>query len=218
MDSKIKNEPEKPESPAPASKKSKLSRFLRAAELAFAATGFIALLLVATPVTNWLFDGLDRQTPLARSKYIICLGGDSARIIESARLLSEGYGDYLIVSNHGPFSKYMRELAIEWGADPGRILVDDQSKKTRHHAPSIARNLDVNPTEDSCIIVTSFTHMARSKACFEKAGFRHVIMREPRWERSSRPAERTWKWRFKVLPDVIYEYAALAEYFIRGDI
>lgn len=191
---------------------------LRVAELAFAATGFMALLLVATPVTNWMFDALDRQTPLARSRYIVCLGGDSARIIESARLLSEGYGDYLIVSNHGPFSNYMRELAIEWGADPNRILVDDQSVKTRHHAASIARNLKVNPAEDTFIIVTSFTHMARSKACFEKVGYKHLIMREPRWERSSRPADRTWKWRFKVLPDVIYEYAAIAEYFIRGDI
>lgn len=197
---------------------SKLSRFLRIAEILFAATGFVSLLLVATPVTNWLFDALDRQSPLAHAKYIVCLGGDAARVIESVRLLNEGYGDYLIVSNQGIYAKAMRDMALEWGAEADKILIDDHSWKTRDHAGSISRNLGVDPARDSCIIVTSFTHMARSRACFVKAGYRNIIMREPRWERASRPADRTWKWRFKVLPDVVYEYAAWVEYFVRGDV
>jgi uncharacterized SAM-binding protein YcdF (DUF218 family) len=202
----------------PKRKRSWISRIARGGELFFAWSGFIALLLVATPLTNWLFDVLACESKLTPAKYIICPGGDAARIIESARLLSEGYGEYLIVSNHGPFTKAMRDLAVEWGADPARILMDNDSVKTRHHARSIIEHLGVDPARDSCIVVTSYTHMARCKACFEKAGFKHLMMREPRWERSTRPIERNWKWRFKALPELIYEYAAWGEYWVRGEV
>ncbi len=194
----------------------RLKRLLRWFEHGAAVVGLLALLLVVTPLTERLYDALDRQSPLAHADYIICLGGESARIIEAARLLSEGFADRLIVSNHGIFAKAMRQTAIEWGADPQRILVDDRSFKTSDHPRAILEGLGVDPVNDQFIIVTSFTHLARSKACFEKAGYRHLIMREPRWERQARTTDRDWKWRFRVLPDLIYEIAAWAEYAVRG--
>lgn len=194
----------------------RVRRSLRWAEHLLAAAAFVAILLIATPLTNWLFDALGRVDRLGKADYIVCLGGDSARVIESARLLAEGYAPRLIVSNYGHFSDWMRDLAIEWGADPARILVDRASRKTRDHPGSIARNLGVNPESDRIILVTSYTHLGRARACFEKAGYRHILSREPRWERAARNRERDWKWRFRKLPDVLYEYAAWAEYLLRG--
>lgn len=193
-------------------------RSLRLLEFCLALFGLTILLLVATPLTNNLYTALNVEQPPVKSKYIVCLGGDSSRIIEAARLLQEGYGDYLIVTNHGPFAESMRQMAVQWGADPARVLVDDHSWKTRDHAPSIANRLGVDPANDSFIIVTSYAHMARSKACFEKAGYRHVIMRQPRWEREHAYPRKDWKWRIRVLPNLIYEYAAWVEYTLRGDV
>ncbi len=183
----------------------------------FLASGTIlAILLIATPLTNRLFDALGGESPLEKADYIVCLGGDSSRVVEAARLLSEGYAPQLIVSNHGPFAAYMRDLAVEWGADPAKVLVDDGAIKTRDHPHSIVRNIGLNPEQDRIILVTSYTHLGRSRACFEKAGYRHLILREPRWEKAARARDRDWKWRFRKLPDVIYEYAAWVEYYIRG--
>jgi uncharacterized SAM-binding protein YcdF (DUF218 family) len=171
--------------------------------------------LVFTPATQWLYDALDRQTPLAKAKYIVCLGGDPARVIEGCRLLSEGYGEKLILSNHDEFADQMLVLARDWGAPVDRILVDRKSWVTLDHPASI-RELGVNPVADACIIVTSYTHLARSQACFTRAGYRHLIMREPRWERQFRPRGGGWKHRFRILPGVLYEYAAWVEYYLRG--
>lgn len=182
--------------------------------LALASLGVI--LLIVTPLTTVLFDALGSEDPLEQADYIVCLGGDNARIIESTRLLKEGYAGKLIVTSHGTHAAEMRDLAIEWGADPSAIVVDSNAVKTRNHPTSIKENLGVNPETARLILVTNFTHLGRSRACFEKAGYRHLIMREPRWERTGRPKVRDWKWRFRVLPDVIYEYTAWLEYWIRG--
>ena len=190
-------------------------RWLRGMEHALAAIGGLLLLMVFTPATQWLHDALDRQTPLAKSKYIICLGGDPARVIEACRLLNEGYGETLILSNHDEYTDRMRDLALDWGAPADRILLDHRSQKTYDHAPALRDHLHVDPANDACIIVTSYTHLARSKACFEKAGYRHLVMREPRWERQFRSAG-GWKYRFRIFPSVVYEYTAWLEYYVRG--
>ncbi len=190
-------------------------RTLRWVEHGLALVGGLLLLMVCTPLTQWLYDALDRETPLAKAKYIICLGGDPARVIESCRLLSEGYGEKLILSNHDQYTDKMRDLALEWGAPADRILMDRRSSTTLDHPGAIRDGLGIDPQNDSCIIVTSYAHLARSKACFEKAGYRHLILREPRWERQFRSAG-GWKYRFRILPYVAYEYAAWVEYYCRG--
>jgi len=175
------------------------------------------LLFVLTPLTGWLFDAMDSQDELAKAEYIICLGGDPQRVLEAARLLEEGYAPRLIVSNHGSAAYMMRNLAIEWGAAPDRIIVDDQARTTRDHPLSASRAAGIDPQRDVCIIVTSYLHMARSRACFRKAGYRRLIMREPRWERRFRdPDGLNFNGRFKKLPQLVYEGAAWVEYWLRG--
>lgn len=206
--------PQRPvEAPPPRRRRS----LIRGLEHLFAAMALLVVVLIATPATRVLFDALGSEDPLEKADYIVCLGGDAARVIESARLLSDGYAPRLIVSNHGEYAAQMRDMAVEWGADPERVLVDDRAYKTRDHPYTIAKSLGVSAADNRFIIVTSATHLNRSRACFEKAGYRHLILREPRWERDARSrSSRDWKWRFRKLPDVVYECAAWVEYYIRG--
>jgi uncharacterized SAM-binding protein YcdF (DUF218 family) len=194
-----------------------LRRTLRWAEHLLAALSALLLLAFASPVPQWLHDSLDRQSELRPARYIICLGGAPSRVIEAARLLQEGYAPQLIVSNNQLAAPMMRDLAIDWGAPPGCILMDSHSYRTLDHPASIQRHCGVDPAQDVCIIVTSYMHMARSKACFEKAGYKHIIMREPRWERRFRPPPGI-KNNFWLIPELIYEGSALAEYWLRGAI
>ncbi|MFH1417416.1 MAG: YdcF family protein [Planctomycetota bacterium] len=176
--------------------------------------GFVVLLV--SPIPWWLYEPLDRQGELRpAARYVICLGGGPARVIEGARLLQEGYAEKLIVSNNGVAVAMMRDLAIDWGAPADRILVDTGSHRTLDHPGSIRRQCGVNPAEDLCIIVTSYSHMARSLACFQKAGYRHIIMREPRWERQFRSWE-GWKTNCRIVPELVYEYGGFVEYWLRG--
>jgi len=190
---------------------------LRWIEHVLAATMIGVVLAVATPVTNWVYDAMDCQDQIAPARYIICLGGNPSRVIEATRLLREGYADKLIVTNHDRASQRMRNLAIDWGAPADSVLVDSQSYKTLDHPDAIRRAVGLDPAKDVCIIVTSYTHMARSRACFERAGYRHILMREPRWERQFRTAQGlSWKGRFLILPNLVYEGAAWVEYWVRG--
>lgn len=194
----------------------RIGPLLRWIEHGLAALALLWILAVTTPFTTWFFNSLDRQGELQPAKYILCLGGDPSRVIESVRLLKEGRAPAMVVSNNGDAVRMMRDLAIEWGAPPDKVLVDDQAWKTIDHPTSIRRRTGLDPAQDTCIIVTNYTHLARSKACFEKAGYRHVIMREPRWEREFRRGDSGCLMRFFVLPKLIYESAAWCEYWLRG--
>lgn len=192
-------------------------RWVRRIERCIAWAALTVILFIVTPVSAWIFRGMDCQSELKKADYILCLGGNASRIIESARLLQEGWAKKLVVSNHGEFADEMRDMAIEWGADPAKVLVDRNSFTTRDHPGQIQAAVGVDPARDTCIVVTSYTHLQRARACFVKAGYQHVLMREPRWERRFRaPEESTWKARFLIFPQLVYEGAAWVEYWFRG--
>lgn len=190
-------------------------RLIRWIEHLLAGAAALLILFMVSPLPQWLHDGLDRQGELRPAKYIICLGGDPSRVIESVLLLNEGYGQRLILSNNEGGAEKMRHLALEWGAPADKVLLDSSSRRTADHPGSVQRQCGVDPANDDCIIVTSYIHLARSKACFEKFGYRRLTMREPRWERSFRPTG-GWRNHFNYTPQLIYEYAAMLEYWLRG--
>lgn len=190
-------------------------RALRWIEHLLAAAVACFLLLVLSPLPEWAYARMDRQDPLRPAKYIICLGGNPNRVIEAVLLLNEGYGEKLIVSNNPAASPMMRDLAIEFGAAPDRVLMDNQSWRTADHPGSVVRSCGVDPGRDPCIIVTSYEHLMRSKACFEKAGYRDICMREVRWERRFHHS-RGLRGHIAIMPSLVYEYAAMAEYWLRG--
>lgn len=173
---------------------------------------------ILSPLQNIVYASMDAQDDLTRADYIICLGGDPGRVLEATRLLSDDYAPILIVTNHGSAAEQMRRIAIDWGASPSRVLMDDSSRRTADHPVAVARVGDIDIENDTCIIVTSYTHLARSRAIFEAAGFRHLIMREPRWEREVRPPEGLgWRGRFMVFPSLAYEASAWVKNWLQGN-
>lgn len=197
----------------------RVHRVLRWIEHFIVAVALGIVIFIASPIPAWIYADFDCQGELRHAKYIICLGGNSSRVIESVRLLQEGWAEKLIVSNHDRFADQMRDLAVDWGAEPAKIVVDHKSWTTRDHPRAVEQAAGIDPANDVCIIVTSYTHMQRARACFEKAGYKHVIIREPRWERDFRaPEESTWKARFMIFPHLVYECAAWVEYWLRGAI
>lgn len=180
-------------------------------------TSIIVAAFILSPLPNVIYASMDWQDPLAKADVIICLGGNSNRVIESARLLNDGYAPTLIVSNLGSAARLMREQAIEWGAPADRVLVDDQSARTLDHPAGVAKAGGIDIAHDACIIVTSYTHLARARAVFEKGGYRHIIMREPRWERQTRdPNGLNWRGRLILFPKLLYEGAGWLSYWVRG--
>ncbi|MBK8267974.1 MAG: YdcF family protein [Planctomycetes bacterium] len=88
---------------------------------------------------------------------------------------------------------------------------------TRDHPAGVRTAAGLDPEKDTVIIVTSYSHLRRARACFEHAGYKHIIMQEPRWERRCRAPEETgWKSRFLIYPQLVYEAAAWIEYKCRG--
>lgn len=204
----------------PPKRRSRIRRVLTWTEHICAAGILLGLLFFVSPAPAWIYRSFERGGELQHASYVICLGGNMERVVEAARLVQDGVADKLIVSNHDDAARLMRDIAVEWGAPPDRVLVDDQSFRTTDH-PAGARRLGVDHNKDICIIVTDYTHLARSEAVFKKAGFRHIIMREPRWDRQTR--ERMLPgggllWRFMELPAIVYESAAWVRYWLAGDI
>ncbi|QOJ02815.1 MAG: YdcF family protein [Planctomycetia bacterium] len=180
-----------------------------------AALGFFFAVLLFTPLLDVTYLKFDRQGELDKSDYILVLGGDPYRVLEAAELWKEGYAPTVVVSNHDEAAEEMRQLAIHWGVPPERIVVDRLSWTTADHPRGIQQATTLDPATARCIVVTNFMHMARSLAVFEKAGYRRLIFREPRWTRVRR-APQAVKTRLRVLPEVIYECAAWVEYWARG--
>jgi hypothetical protein len=180
-----------------------------------AALGLFFAVLLFTPLLDVTYLKFDRQGELEKSDYILVLGGEPYRVLEAAELWKEGYAPTVVVSNHDEAAEEMRQLAIHWGVPPDRIVVDRLSWTTADHPRGIRQATALDPATARCIVVTNFMHMARSQAVFEKAGYRRLIFREPRWTRVKR-APQAIKSRLRVLPEVIYECAAWVEYWARG--
>ncbi|MCA9256907.1 MAG: YdcF family protein [Phycisphaerales bacterium] len=176
-------------------------------------------LFILSPLPNIIYQAMDGQDELRKADVIICLGGDPGRVIEAARLLQDGYAPTMIVTNFGPAAHRMRSQAIEWGASPDRVLVEASSRRTADHPAAVAKVGGIDIANDTCIIVTSYTHLLRARAVFEKAGYRNIIMQEPRWERQARDWNGiSWRGRFLIFPKLVYEGAGWALYWVRGDV
>jgi len=194
-----------------------LGRWLRRGLGLFGLIVLLALLVVLSPVTDRVYFGMDCQDGLDRADWIICLGGDGGRVLEGARLLQDGYAPKLIVTNRGAAANVMAQQAIEWGADPRHVLIEDQSSRTADHPDLVAELAGIERNRDRCIIVTSYTHMKRARHIFADAGYQHLIMREMRWQRVARGTGKlNWRQRLLVAPRLCYEAAGWCRYWLFG--
>lgn len=65
-----------------------------------------------------------------------------------------------------------RRLLIEWGVDPGDIILETRARNTRENALFTSELLTASSSPGENLLITSSYHMRRAKACFDKAGLR----------------------------------------------
>lgn len=121
----------------------------------------------------------------------------ASRLLEAARVYRLLGADY-IVSSGGlatttdriqPSGQTMADTLLTLGVPKDRILIETQSRTTRHEAIVIKEMLSAHPV-DHVVLVTSQFHMRRSVGTFKAAGIPVIpaIVREPQafdtwWEK-----------------------------------
>ena len=113
-----------------------------------------------------------------------------------------------------------RELLIELGVDPARIIVEDKSRNTEENAQFTAAIVRPEPKQ-RWLLVTSAFHMPRAIGVFEKAGF--DVVAEPVAYRTLGPGN-GWQWdldpgsEFRIFETAVHEWIGLAGYRATGRI
>jgi uncharacterized SAM-binding protein YcdF (DUF218 family) len=121
----------------------------------------------------------------------------ASRLLEAARVYRLLDADYILSSGglataterNRPSGQTMADTLITLGVPKDRILVETESRTTRHEAVVIKELLSAHPV-DHVVLVTSQFHMRRSVGTFKAAGIAVIpaIVREPqafdtRWEK-----------------------------------
>lgn len=126
-------------------------------------------------------------------KYAIVLGGmanfdeelerikfseAADRLFQTIGLYKTGYIDkFVVVGGSGSLlypemieSELVRSYLLQIGIPENDILIENKSKNTYENALFTAELLEQQNFRDSCLLVTSASHIRRAKACFTKAG------------------------------------------------
>jgi uncharacterized SAM-binding protein YcdF (DUF218 family) len=105
-------------------------------------------------------------------------GGD--RLWQAIHLYHLGKIDKILISGDNGFmlddglkeALQFRRVLMDEGIPESDILVEAVSKNTYQNALETKKILDATPENESVLLITSALHMKRSKACFEKLGFK----------------------------------------------
>ena len=106
-------------------------------------------------------------------------GGD--RLWQAIHLYHLGKIDKILISGDNGFmiddglkeALQFKEVLIDEGIPESDILVESVSKNTYQNALETKKKLDATQENESVLLITSALHMKRSKACFEKVGFKN---------------------------------------------
>lgn len=106
-------------------------------------------------------------------------GGD--RIWQAINLYHLGKVDKILVSGDNGYlledglceAQQMKEVLVQNGIPEEDVLTETVSRNTYENALESKKVIDANPDISSVLLVTSALHMKRSKACFEKVGFKN---------------------------------------------
>lgn len=139
---------------------------------------------------------LTKDAGLEKHKVGIVLGGyayynpendrivfreNTDRLMQGIRLLKTGKIDKLMLSGGSglllkPDMKealYVREYLDEIGIKNRKLIIESESRNTHENAAQSKDVLDaLNLSQDEILLITSARHMRRSRACFEKVGFK----------------------------------------------
>jgi uncharacterized SAM-binding protein YcdF (DUF218 family) len=138
------------------------------------------------------------------------------RLLDAAYLVSSG-GLSKMTERNLPSGQTMADALVRLGVPPDRILIETESKTTRHEALIVQGMLKAHPV-DHVVLVTSQIHMRRSVGTFRAVGIDVLpaVAREPTsidtWWGKLVPTD-------KALDEtglVAHEVAGLALYAARG--
>ena len=177
-----------------------------------------AIGMVFTPAGDWVGRKLTRVDPLAKADYIVVLGGDAERAVEAARLYEKGWAPKVIASSQGDDVDELARILRDFGVPPDAILLDARPTRTADHPRTVAAVGGVDPRRDRFIVVTSLYHTTRSRACFERGGYKHILVRAPSWRLPGplSPEGMSWGKHARDLFGKTYEVFAWAYYKARG--
>jgi uncharacterized SAM-binding protein YcdF (DUF218 family) len=180
----------------------------------------IHLLLVFTPATDVLASWLIVSQPAREADAILCLGGDSRRLLWSAILYERGLAPVVVVSNREAAARAMADVLRELDLPEEAILIDDQSRVTADHPYAIADLPGIDPQAQSFVIVTDNLHSRRASACFTKAGYTDfTVFTGPNSDSFViGDPKKQWRRRVLALPEIAYEYTALLKYWLAGSV
>lgn len=105
--------------------------------------------------------------------------GNGSRVLPGARLYRAGKAPYIIVSSGMSYSlldrnprsesEDMRDVLVEMGVPPSRILMESRSRNTDENARYVAELMKQRGFR-SVLVVTSASHLPRAMSSFKKYG------------------------------------------------
>lgn len=196
-----------------------------------AAAGLVFLLVVTTPMADYLAKPLRVEAQLRSAEAIVVLAGGAyrddapstaslARAVYGLTLLRAGHAPRLLLSggrarpDSGMEALAMKKLLEGIGASAKVLETEERSTRTYSNAIECAQILQPQGATH-ILLVTHPNHMLRAKMTFEKAGFTVYPVPIP-WDRlpSDRAVPRIS--RITLLDNVLYEYGGLLLYWWRG--
>jgi uncharacterized SAM-binding protein YcdF (DUF218 family) len=137
-------------------------------------------------------------------------------LLDAAYILSSG-GLATLTDRNRPSGQTMAETLMTLGVPKERLLVETESRTTRHEAMVIKEMLSAHPV-DHVVLVTSQFHMRRSVGTFKAAGIEVIpaIVREPQsfdtWWEKLVPTDKG----LKDSAMAAHEVLGIAAYAVRG--
>lgn len=197
-----------------------------------AAIGLFTVIVVTTPIAEYLAQPLRVEEQLRSAEAVVVLGAGASkaglpsvlslvRAVYGFSLLRAGYAPRLILAGGQPSPEFgweglaMKKLLEDIGASPKILETEDRSTRTYSSARESARILQARGATH-ILLVTHPNHMLRARWTFEKAGFTVYPAPIP-WDRLPllKPARPSIS-RIGLLYNVLYKYAALVLYWWRG--
>lgn len=197
----------------------------------FAVIGLLTVIVVTTPIAEYLAQPLRLDARLQPAQAIVVLGGGASKdgLPSISSLVRAVYGFSLFRAKYAPRillaggrvrpgtgyeAAAMKKLLQDIGASPEVLETEDRSTRTYTNAKESARILHTKGAT-RILLVTHPNHMLRAKWTFEKAGF--IVYPAPvPWDRLPVKRIKPNFGRIGLLYNVFYEYGGFALYWWRG--
>lgn len=208
-----------------------IRKLFRVFVVLFAGVGFLGVVVVTTPLAEYLARPLRLAPELKPAEAIVVLGGGAfpdnvpafpslARAVYGYTLYHARYAPRVLLSGGrtrpttGEEGLAMKRALEGIGARSSTLQIEERSTRTYSNATESARMLQPRGAK-RILLVTHPDHMWRATRTFEKAGFTVYPAPIP-WDRLDETWGRLRIARIVLLYNLFYEYAGIGLYWWRG--